>query len=83
MGFLPEDFDDEDSAELWPENITAFRLLTELSSQVIMAGTKFAGFNHSVLLLRLGRLKISDDEYEALYADFRAMEQEVVEIKNT
>lgn len=67
--------------EVWPENWEAWRLFCEFSGQwrtAGMNGIRFA-LDYTPLFLRMDHLGLSDEEWNDLFADVRAMEAAALE----
>ena len=63
-------------AEVWPENWSAWALFDEMGGQWRtrgMGGMPYA-LDYGPLLMRMERLRLSDIEYENLFADVRVLE---------
>ena len=73
-GFTPEDYADDDF-ELWPENMPAINLFTSLQTQIRPGGGGgVVGFDYMPFFDRMDRMKLSEQEYEWLFDDIRAIE---------
>jgi hypothetical protein len=73
-GYSPEDFD----AEVWPENTRAIDMFATMQTQWRFGINGREGLDYNVLFRLLDRLKLADDEYDALFADVRHMEAAVL-----
>lgn len=85
-GFTVEDYA-EDDFEVWPENMPAIRLFSGISTQWRTAITPKGiiipiGLDYNVLFCRLDRLKLSDQEYEWMFNDIRAIESVAISEMN-
>lgn len=61
--------------EVWPENMPAINLFSMLQTQVIPGGGGgVIGFNYIPYFNRMDRMKLSEQEYEWLFDDIRAIE---------
>ena len=78
-GLTPEDFEGE-RTEVWPENEPAYFLFSALRTQWRIGMGGPTGLDHNVLLHRLDRMNLEDDEYEQLDADIRVMEAEALSV---
>lgn len=62
--------------DLWPECEPAFRLFDRVRNQwrtAGMAGIPVA-LDHNVVLTHMARMRLPDDEFDALFDDIRVME---------
>lgn len=73
-GFIRSDYEGEEF-EVWPENWLPIRLFITLQTQVIPGGgSGVIGFNYIPYFNRMDRMKLSEQEYEWLFNDIRAIE---------
>lgn len=81
MGFTPEDYDE--TVEVWPENWQAWCLYAEMSGQWRHSTngmeTKPVAMDYTALFLRMERMRLSDQEWELLFADIRVIEGAVLQ----
>jgi hypothetical protein len=77
-GFSVEDY--LMTAELWPENWSAWRVFCDISGQWRLAanGQPFA-LDYGPLFTRMDRLNLSADEWEDLFQDIRVLEAAALE----
>ncbi|MBV2160248.1 DUF1799 domain-containing protein [Achromobacter denitrificans] len=63
-----------DPVEIWPENLTAFKLFDSLSSQwrVSMAGR--TGLDYGVMFQKMDRMGLSPEQYDELENQMRVLE---------
>jgi hypothetical protein len=73
-GYSPEDFD----VEVWPENQRAIDLFATMQTQWRIGINGREGLDYNVLFRLLDRLKLSESEYDDLFADVRHMEAAVL-----
>jgi len=65
--------------EVWPENMVAINLYITLQTQLIAGGGGgVIGFNYIPYFARMDRMKLSEQEYEWLFDDVRAIESVAV-----
>lgn len=74
-GFSPDDFD----VEAWPENQRAVDLFSTMQTQWRVGINGRTGLDYNVLMRLLDRLRLSEAEYDELFADLRHMEAAVLE----
>lgn len=73
-GLTPADYE-EDDFEVWPENMAALNLFITLQNQLRSWGGGGAmGFDYSVYFARMERMKLSEQAYEWMFDDIRAIE---------
>lgn len=77
-GLRPEDFEDE-SCEIWQENELAVDLFSKVSTQwrVGMAGP--VGLDYGPMFSLMGRMRLTEKEYDALFNDMRVVERAALE----
>ncbi|WP_268750512.1 DUF1799 domain-containing protein [Paracidovorax avenae] len=80
-GLTPDDYGHEE-VWVWPENADAFFLFRDLATQWRVAMGGPTGLDHNVLLLRLDRMRLADDDRDQLDADVRVMELAALEQMN-
>ncbi len=69
--------------EVWPENMPSINLFSAISTQWRTGGMGGAtGIDYNVLFARMDRMKLSDQDYEWLFDDIRAIESEALSIIN-
>lgn len=78
FGFKREDYKHE-LIEVWPENHQAFTIFDQMRTQWRVGFGGPTGLDHNVLLRRLDRLNLSDDDYRQIDADVRLMELHMLE----
>lgn len=71
-GFTVTDYEEE--AEVWPENWPAFRLFFMLQTQWDVGVAGRTGLKYQVLFGLLDRQCQSDDEWQEMFDDIRALE---------
>lgn len=77
-GFVPADYETGEF-EVWPENMPAINLFSTISTQWRMGGMGGAsGLDYNVLFARMDRLKLSEQDYEWMFDDIRAIEAEAL-----
>jgi hypothetical protein len=76
-GLTAEDLE-WNAVEVWPENVRAYRLFTDLQTQwrVGMGGP--TGLDYGVMFAMIDRMKLSPEAAEELEYDVRAMESEAL-----
>ena len=79
-GFTRADFEAEDATEVWPENMPAINLFSQLSTQWRTGMNGPTGLDYNVLFVCLDRLKLGDQDREWLFDDIRAIESEALQI---
>ena len=73
-GFEPEDYD-AGAFEVWPENWPAFLLYDSICNQWRTGGMGGPiALDYGVLFHRMDRMKLSDDDYEQMFQDIKAIE---------
>ncbi|MEP6587509.1 MAG: DUF1799 domain-containing protein [Polaromonas sp.] len=77
-GWLPEDFETE-PVEVFPENWQAFSLFCKLQSQWNVGMSGATGLQYLVLFALMDRLKLSDDDHDALFDDIQTLERAALE----
>lgn len=82
MGFTPEDYDE--TVEVWPENWRSWCLYAEMSGQWRRASSGLGGsvpvaLDYTPLFMRMERMSLSDEEFNALFADIRVIEAAALE----
>lgn len=73
LGLTLDDYEG-DAIGVWPENWPIYLLFCEVSTQWLMGPNGPCGLNHAVVLSRLDRMGLSNDEHERIYQGFRIME---------
>lgn len=70
-----------DHVEVWPENWQPWKLWLEMSGQWIRAGMTGVqvAMNYGPVMQRMERMRLCDEDWEALFADFRSMEGAALE----
>ena len=68
--------------QVWPENMPAINLFSTLSTQWIVGSGGPTGLNYIPLFNRLDRLKLTEQAYEWMFDDIRAIEAEALSIMN-
>lgn len=64
---------------LWPDNERAYQVWTRVCSQWLCGPAGFFALNLAVVHLELGRMRLSDDDYDALLEDVRHIEMAALE----
>jgi hypothetical protein len=78
-GFSPEDYETDD-IELWPENWQPWQTFCELSGQWRIAPSGgAAALDYTPLFMRLERMRLTDEAWEALFFDIRVIEAAALE----
>jgi len=77
-GFTPEDYDTE-PVEVWPENWAVWSLFCELSGQWRHGMNGATALDYTTLFMRMDRLQLSADDWEAHFADIRVIERAALE----
>lgn len=72
-GFAPEDYED-DYFDVWPENWPAVRLFISIGNQWRGGNGLPIALDYGVLFHRLDRMRLSEDEYEQMFRDVKALE---------
>lgn len=80
-GFVPSDYEREEF-EVWPENMPSINLFCSVSTQWRMGMNGQTGLDYNVLFQRMERLKLSEQDYEWMFDDIRAIESEALSIIN-
>jgi len=82
-GFVPSDYENEE-AEVWPENMPVINLFSAISTQWRTGGMGggVSGLDYNVLFARMERMKLSEQDYEWMFNDIRAIESEALTIIN-
>jgi len=69
--------------EVWPENMPAINLFSAISTQWRTGGMGgVSGLDYNVLFARMERMKLSEQDYEWMFDDIRAIEAEALNIIN-
>ncbi len=68
--------------EVWPENMPAINLFSSISSQWRTGMSGPTSLDYNVLFARMDRMKLSDQDYEWMFDDIRAIESEALSIIN-
>jgi len=66
--------------EVWPENMPAINLFSQLSTQWRVGMNGPTGLDYNVLFVCLDRMKLPDQDREWLFDDIRAIEAEALQI---
>lgn len=80
-GFEPEDYEHE-AVEVWPENWQAYRLLSEIQTQLRVGGFGVVGLDYNVLFKKMDRMNLNPEEYDQLESDVRTMELAALSVIN-
>jgi hypothetical protein len=72
-GLTPEDFATGD-VDLWPENEPVYFLFCYMQTQWRAGAMGATGLDYNVLHAKMGRMKLSADEFDELEADIQVME---------
>ncbi|MBR7747461.1 DUF1799 domain-containing protein [Undibacterium baiyunense] len=67
---------------MWPENQAAFYLFAQLQTQWYVAAGGRTGLNHLVVLARIDRMKLSEEDAEQMFEDIWTMELAALEEMN-
>lgn len=78
-GFTPEDYALDD-VEVWPENWAAWSAFCDVSGQWRMSAMGGAiALDYGPVFTRLDRLRLSADDWEAMFQDVRVIEAAALE----
>ena len=84
-GFTAEDYETDD-VEVWPENWPAFRLFCTVQTQWRHAsggtGAAATGLDYAALLAVMARMKLADEDHDALFDDVQVLERAALEAMN-
>lgn len=72
-----EDYEHE-TVDLWPENQSAISLFSSVSTQWRVGAMGPTGLDYNVLFICMGRMRLSDAEYDQLFEDMRVVEAEAL-----
>jgi hypothetical protein len=72
-GLSAEDYEPE-PVEVWPENLQAFRLFDLVRNQWRTSMGGHYALDHNVVLTHMARMRLTDEEFDVLFEDIRAME---------
>lgn len=72
-GLTAEDYE-PDPVEVWPENLQAFRLFDRVRGQWRSNMNGYYALDHNVVLAHMARMRLEDEEHDALFEDIRVME---------
>ena len=81
-GFTAADYEDEEPAEVWPENMPAIQLFSSIATQWRVGMNGPSGLDYNVLFSRMDRMKLADQDYDWLFSDIRVIESEALSIIN-
>jgi len=81
-GFTAADYEDEEPAEVWPENMPAISLFSSISTQWRTGMGGPTGLDYNVLFSRMDHLNLPEREYEWMFDDIRVIESEALSIIN-
>lgn len=76
-GFSLADYEPE-PVDLWPENERAWLLFVEMSGQWRMSVNGPTALDYTALFLRMDRMRLDDDDWQALFADVRVLEAQAL-----
>jgi len=79
MGLEPSDYED-DYFEVWPDNWPAARLFMSIGNQWRGGNGLPIALDYGVLFHRLDRMKLSDDDYEQMFRDVKALEAGAIQV---
>lgn len=77
-GYELEDYDQDDT-EVWPENWPAFLLFCKMQTQWLSGMAGKTGLNYLVLLALLDRMKLSNEDHDALFDELQVLERSALE----
>jgi hypothetical protein len=77
-GFSRADYETEE--EVWEENFSAYLLFSYMHTQWWMGFSGPTGLNYGVLMQKLDRMKLSDEDRDVLEDDVRIMEREALRV---
>jgi len=80
MGFTPEDYEDDEVLEVWPENWRIFTIFTSLGGQWLRGGMNGQPYalNYPSLYPLLDRAFPDPEEWDEAFTDVRVMEIEAL-----
>lgn len=76
---MPEDFAEDWSVEVWPDNVRAINLFCQVSTQWRVGPSGVYGLDYSPLYHKMDRMNLSAEEYEELEEDIRVLEQSALD----
>lgn len=79
FGLQDDDYDD--SFEVWPENWPSWTLFVEFSGQWRVGFNGRYALDYTPLFARMERLRLSDADWESMFADIRLIERTVLEVE--
>ena len=78
FGFRPQDYDHE-VVHFWPDTQRAVDLFLTLGTQWRVGFNGATALDYGAMYPLMDRMKLTDDEWEALLTDIRVMEAEALE----
>lgn len=81
LGLDPDDC--TDPVDLWPENERVWHLFVQMSGQWRVGLCGRYALDYSALFLRMERLRLDDEAWEALFADVRVCEAAALQAMHT
>jgi len=63
-----------DVFDLWPENLQAYQLFSEIQTQWRMSMSGPTGLDYNVLFSKMARMRLDPEQFDALEEDIRTME---------
>lgn len=83
-GFTPEDYEDDEALEVWPENWAVFRILTQLQTQWYRVGMtgQATGLNYASAFPLLDRAFPDPDEWDEALHDLTVAEIAALGVMN-
>jgi len=78
FGFEAADLDEGEPVEIWPDNEQAFNLFSRLTTQWRAGAGGLYGLDYGVAFSMMDRMALTPEQYDALEADMRIMEDEAL-----
>lgn len=79
FSLTPEDYADEWTVEVWPENVEAINLFCKISSQWRVGPGGPYGLDYNVLYQKMDRMGLTPERYEELEDEIRTLEDGALE----
>jgi len=82
IGLTPDDYADE-VQEIWPETEVCISLFSSVSTQLRMGFSGPVGLDYSPLFYLMGRMGLTDSQFDNLFYDIRIAESEALSTMNS
>lgn len=74
FGLAPEDYAEEWTVEVWPENVEALSVFCDLGTQWRSGQAGVYGLDYNVLYRKLDRMNLTPERYDELEDEIRILE---------